>query len=152
MHTVYQAEAYRSNAMGSFGDASYMLIRQHQFPYDYDPDKDKMIGRDHDRIMQQQFEHGIRCFQKHIGTGDMGLESWLQRATPEQVLDFLKDILNADASVEWTGFRILGSVHRGNGYPVWTLELFAKHPETSTKVFNTENATNLIHGSRYARH
>lgn len=151
MQTVYQAEAYRSNAMGSLGDASYMLIRQYQFPNDYDHEKDQMTGWDHDRIMHQQHEHGTRCFDQHTSTGELGLESWVRGAQPQQILDFLKDILKADSSVEWTGFRILGSVHRGNGYPVWSLALFAKHPDTKTEVFNTENAPNLIYGSRYAR-
>ena len=36
-----------------------------------------------------------------------------------------------------------------NGYPVYTLELFAKHPTSRTLLYNTENAPNLIRGSRY---
>ena len=151
MQTVYQAEAYRSGAMRSLGDASYMLIRQHQFPNEYDPDKDQMANWDHDRIMQQQHDHGCRCFAEHTGTGELGLDSWARRAEPEKVLAFLRDILKADQNIKWTGFRILGTVHRGNGYPVWTLELFAKHSESETKVFDTENAPNLVRGSRYAR-
>ncbi len=153
MERVYQAEAYRYGAMGSLGDASYMLLRQHQFPDMFDASLDQMTGWDHDRIMQQQYEHGTRCFKEHIGTGEMGLEYWLKKkeATPEAVIAFLVDILKADRNIKWTGFRIVGSVHRGNGYPVWTLQLFAKHPESATVVYNTENAPNLIRGSRYAQ-
>jgi hypothetical protein len=151
MQTVYQAEAHRWDAMSSFGDASYMLIRQHQFPNEYDSDKDQMVNWDHDRIMQQQYEHGRRCFTEHTGTGELGFDSWVQHVEPEKVIAFLQDILKADLNVTWTGFRILGTVHRGNGYPVWTLELFAKHPESETRVFDTTNAPNLIRGSRYAR-
>jgi hypothetical protein len=143
MPGVFQAEAYRSGAMGSLRNASYMLIRQHQFPDTYDGEKDKLIGWDHDRIMQQEHKHGTRCFQKHMQTGEMGLQDWCQRVKPELVMALLKDLLHADESVIWTGFRILGTVHRGNGYPVWTLELFSKHPESATQVFDTKNAPNL---------
>lgn len=149
MQTVYQAEQPRYGAMGSLGDASYMLIRQHRFPHEYDPDLDKMTGWDHDRIMQQQYEHGRRCFKEHTNTGDGGLQGWAEKATPEQILAFLKDILKASDDVEWSGFRILGSVNRGNGYPVYTLQLFAKHPDSQTEVFDTENAPHLIRSSRH---
>lgn len=150
METVYRAQAYRFGAMGSLGDATYMLIRQYQFPHQYDPNQDKMVGWDHDRIMQQQHDHGRRCFTEHMGTGELGLESWVRRTAPDKVIAFLRDILQADQNVSWTGFRVLGTVHRGNGYPVWTLQLFAKHPNTRTKVFSTENAPNVIGVSHYA--
>lgn len=149
MQTVYQAEQRRSGAMESLGNASYMLIRQHQFPHKYNPDLDQMTGWDHDRIRQQQYDHCMRCFKQHTGTGDMGLQSWAEQAAPEQILAFLKDILKASDDTEWTGFRILGTVNRSNGYPVYTLQLFAKHAESSTEVFDTENAPHLIRGSRH---
>lgn len=151
MATVYPAEAYRSNALGSFGNASYMLIRQHQFPCSYDENRDVMAGQDHDRILEQKYEHGRRCFTQHTGTGELAFENWVTRATPEQVLEFLKDILEADNTVTWTGFRILGTVNRSSGYTVWSLLLFAKHPQTTTEVFDGKNAPDLIFGSRYAR-
>ncbi len=150
MARVYQAEAPRYGAMGSLGNASYMLIAQYQFPDEYDSDLDQMMGWDHDRIMQHQFEHGRRCFKEHGVQGELGLDSWAKLAPPEKVLAFLKDILKADATVNWTGWRILGTLNRSNGYPVWTLALFAKHPKSQTEVFNTNNAPNLIRDSRYA--
>lgn len=129
--------------MGSFGKASYMLIRQHQFPNIYNPKLDKMAGWDHDRIMQQQYAHGTRCFNEHTGTGDLGFEGWVKSADPTRVIAFLRDILKADPAVEWTGFRILGTVNRGNGYPVWTLQLFARHPRSNTEVFDGQDAPNV---------
>lgn len=144
MKTVYRAETYRHGAMGSLGDASCMLITQHQFPSEYDSDLDKWTGWDHDRIMQQQYAHESRCFQEHTGTGELGLEEWVQiNARPGKVLAFIKDILEADPDVEWTGYRIMGTVNRGSGYPVWTLDLFSKHPDSNTKVFDTKDAPNL---------
>ena len=150
MTKVHQAEAYRYGAMGSMGNAAYMLIRQYQFPDEYEQDKDKMRGCDHDRIMQQWHNHGERCFREHTGAGELCLEEWIKRSEPEQIIIFMQDIMKEDPHVKWTGFRVLGTVHRGNGYPVWTLELFSKHPESGTAVFNTENAPNIIRGSRYA--
>jgi len=139
MQRVLQAQVYRPNALGSFGNAEYMLIRQHKFPDEYDPALDKMVGWDHDRVMQQQHEHGRRCFKEHTGSGELHLDSWVEGATPKKVLDFLQDILKADPKVTWTGFRVLGTIHRGNGYPVWTLQLFAKHPDSKTVVHNGQD-------------
>jgi hypothetical protein len=149
MEKVFQAEPYRYGAMGSLGNASYMLIRQHQFPNEFSPALDKMVGWDHDRIIQQQYEHGSRCFKEHTGTGDMGLEYWIKGAAPEKVIAFLQDILKADPIVKWTGFRVLGTVNRSNGYPVWTLQLFAKHPQSKTVVYDGQNAPNVACVSRH---
>jgi hypothetical protein len=148
MKTVYRAELFRPSELGSLGKASCMLICQHQFPHAYDEVLDKLISFDHDKIMEQQYAHGSGCFKKHTGTGDMGLAGWARRTSPEKILKFVRDILDADIRVEWTGFRILGTVHRGNGAPVWTLQLFAKHPKSKTLVYDTENAPNLIPGPR----
>jgi hypothetical protein len=124
-----------------------MLLKQYQFPHTYDP-RDKLAAADSDRCFQSDYDHARRCFQQHTGTGEMGLEYWLKSANDEQVIAFLKDILKADASIEWTGYRILGSVHRGNGYAVWTLELFAKHPESSTEVYTGAEAPNVLNAPR----
>lgn len=140
---VYQASPYNPGEMGSLGRASYMLLRQFQFPDEYDSDFDKLITADHDRCMSWDYEHARRCFNEYTGTGELGLEGWLGRQADEKIMAFLKDILKADASVKWTGYRIMGSVHRGNGYPVWTLELFAKHPDSDTKVYTDSQAPNV---------
>jgi len=145
----YPAEPYRHGAMGSLGDASYMLLRQFNFPDTYAPALDKHITADHDRCMSWDYKHVSRCFEKHTGTGELGLQDWLRRATDENVLAFLSDILKADTGVVWTGYRIMGTVHRGNGYPVWTLELFAKHPKSKTKVYTGSNAPNVLSHPRH---
>lgn len=130
MQSVYPAESYRFGAMSSLGNASYMLIRQHDFPAAYNPEMDTMIGWDHDRIMSHDYEHARRCFDQHLKTGELSLESWALQASPAEIIAFLQDILKADTKVAWTGFRILGTVNRSNGFPVWTFQLFAKHPES----------------------
>ena len=138
---VILAEMYRYGAMGSFGDASDMLLRQFQFPYEYD-ERDSMVGAYDDRIRQQKYEHYQECFQKHI-PADSSFERWLRSASNIQVVSFLKDVLEADVSVEWTGYRVTGTVDKSNGYPVYYFELFGKHPETDTKVYSDFMAPNV---------
>jgi len=140
---VYTANPYRDGEMGSFGKASYMLLHQFQFHDMYDSDLDKLITADHDRCMSWDFKHARRCFEEHTGTGELHFETWSRRQSNEKVISFLKDILKANTSVEWTGYRIMGGVHQGNGYPVWTLELFAKHPKSDTKVYTGSDAPNV---------
>jgi hypothetical protein len=147
-HRVYPATPYEYGQLGSLGNAAYMLLRQFQFP-DTFSGKDKLASADHDRCMQWDHNHASRCFKEHTGTGELGLEGWLQRATDEQVIQFLVDILKAESNVVWTGYRIMGSVHRGNGYPVWSLSLFAKHPESDTVVYTGANAPNVQPKRRY---
>ena len=56
----------------------------------------------------------------------------------------------ADGTVgEWSGVRVTGSVNRSNGYPVFCIELFAKHPDSDTKVYSGQAAPNVLKGSRY---
>lgn len=141
-HQVFIAEPYRPHAMGSLGDASGMLICQYQFPLDYDV-RDKIMHADSDRCFQWDYDHARRCFLTYTGTGEVAFESWVKGQHHDKVFAFLKDILKADPNVEWTGYRILGSVHRGNGFPVWSLQLFAKHPDSRTQVYSGSNAPNV---------
>lgn len=142
---VYTAKAYRPHSLGSLDRTSYMYLRQFQFPDTYDG-RDKHATADSDRCFMWDHEHARRCFQQHTGTGELGFESWVNRATDKRIMAFLLDILKADSGVKWTGFRVMGSVHRGNGYPVWTLELFAKHPDSDTPVYSDEDAPNVEKG------
>ena len=119
-----------------------MLLRQENFPHTYE-NKDIVLMVDHDRLLDHNSRRVSTCFQKHTGIGECGLEDWIRRASTEACINFLKDVLEADASRNWTGFRVLGSVHRGNGYPVWTLCLFAKHPESKTEVYSGQDAPNV---------
>ena len=142
MKQVYKAQPYRSGQMGSFGNAACMLLRQYQFPDTYQ-DHEHHVYWDSDRCFSSDFDNARRCFEKHTGTGELGFESWLSDAKDQQVIDFIVDILKADKNIKWTGYRALGSVHRGNGYPVWTLEVFAKDPASDTKVYSGFTAPNV---------
>ena len=140
---VYLAEAYRYGAMGSLGNATYMLLRQWNFPNEYEQGKDIHVAADSDRLVSWNYKRTQECFEKHTLTRELGFEQWLEKASEEQVMSFLKDFLEADTKVQWTGFRVLGTVHRGNGYPVYTMELFAKHPSTKTEVYTGREAPNV---------
>lgn len=135
LREVLLAEPYRPRAMSSLGNASHMLMRQHEFPHYYDPAVDKMEHADHDRCLQWDYSHASRCFKEHLGTGDGGLASWIQSASVEKVFAFLKDILKVEErhpNVKWTGYRITGTVNRSNGFPVWSLELFSNKSGVET--------------------
>lgn len=140
---VYQAEPYRSGAMGSLGNAAYMLLRQHQFPDTYD-ERDRLIGADQDRIIQRDYEKSHEIITRHIGSGEIHIEQWVREQFPEKVIAFFAELLpdGGDAK-QWAGFRLMGSVHRGNGHPVYTLELFAKHSDSDTEVYDGMSAPNV---------
>ncbi|OHA81675.1 MAG: hypothetical protein A2675_02860 [Candidatus Yonathbacteria bacterium RIFCSPHIGHO2_01_FULL_51_10] len=140
---VLTANFYRSGAMGSLGDASYMLLRQFQFPDTYSS-MDSLTSRDSDRLFQQEYQHATRCFKEHTGRGELAFETWLHRAFDGDVIKFLTDILKADPLVRWTGYRVTGSVHRGNGHAIFHFELFAKHPTSHTEVYTGSNAPNVV--------
>lgn len=135
MRQVFKAFEHQHGEMGSLGRASYMLIRQSNFPDTYS-DSDLHVMVDHDRIQSEDCTRSNDCFTRHTGIGPLNFEYWVKRASPEDVINFLVDYMKPDQSVKWTGFRVMGGVHRGNGYPVWTLELFYKHPESQTKVYS----------------
>ena len=135
-------ERYRPGALGSSSRTSYMLIKQYQFPDTYDEHLDKYCQADHDRIFQADHVHASKCFEKHTGNGECYFEDWARSATNEQIMTFLVEVLKEDHKISWTGYRILGSVHLDNGFTVFTLEIFAKHPETATPVYTYEDAPN----------
>lgn len=140
MPRVYVAEPYRYGALGSLGDAQYMLIRQYRFPLNY-TESDKYMSADSDRCFQRNYDHARQCFQKYTKTGEGGLESWVRGASDEEIINFLKDILKADSAIQWTGYRILGTVRRDNGYVVWSFQLFANI--SGIKVYTGPAAPNV---------
>lgn len=140
---VYGAEPYRWNEMGSFGDASGMLLRQSKFPDSYDENKDILHNVDHDRLISSDYDHWGKCVKERKQIIDGSLERWFMNGKAKDILDFLINVMKADPTVGWTGFRILGTVNRSNGYPVYTLEIFAKGKNSKTKVYSGDNAPNV---------
>lgn len=139
---IYPATRYQIGAISSTGKASNMLLRQYQFPDEYfEPDKHTQV--DHDRLLSWDHAHTTACFEKHTKRGELSFQSWINIATDQQILEFLIEVMKADPTVKWTGYRVTGTVNRGNGFPVWGLELFAKHPNTRTVLYTGENAPNV---------
>lgn len=138
VYPVLQAEPFRFGAMGSLGNASCMLLRQWNFPAEYDHDRDQMHSADDDRLRSWDYEHDRACYKRHV---NRHMDSWAQSASPEQIMAFLKDVLKADPEVNWTGFRILGTVNRSNGYPVYSYQLFAN--VSGVPVYSGEHAPNV---------
>lgn len=148
MQEVQRAVLYGD--MGSLGKASNKLIRQFNFPFQYEDDE-HMAFADHDRLIMWDYKHAMACFTRHMNTGDLGLESWVQHVCGEQVIELFKDLFKVDESesysgVEWTGFRITGTVNRSNGNPVYSLWLFSKREGSATKVYSGERAPNVEGG------
>lgn len=151
MPTVWKAVLHGD--MGSRGSASNKLIRQFKFPYEYDADEE-MIQADHDRMLQWDHAHASAAFSRHMGTGELGLAQWAKSAGNEQVLLLLKDLFKVDENhpgVEWTGYRITGTVNQSNGYPVYSLWLFAKKQGSETKVYSGSHAPNVEDGDSKGR-
>ena len=141
-YQVLMAEPFRYNALGSFGNAEYMLLRQHNFPLEY-YSNEKLHQADHDRMLMWDYEGFSRICREYFNSGELGIESFAQKASVEKIMSFLKDAFKADPLITWTGFRIMGTVNRSNGYPVFTLELFAKNPESDTKVYSGSSGANV---------
>lgn len=162
MRQVMLATPYDPWNLGSLGNAAYALIKQFQFPLNYDEHKDKYTQADHDRLLMWNYDHFRRVCEEHLGTGELGIPNWVQdeNRTDKEVLAFVCDaMLPHDAiehnalvnyvgwgkkighEVKWTGYRIMGTVNRSNGYPVYTLELFANH--TGVPVYSDECAPNV---------
>ena len=141
---VLQAQRYRIGAMGSLGNAAYMLIRQFRFPNGFNTDRDKIISADSDRLLGWGYDQFRSVLKKHIGRGEIAIGKWVLTASDDQVMAFLKDAFDVTTKypdVEWTGWRVLGTVNRGNGFPIYTLELFANR--SGVEVYSDECAPNV---------
>ena len=147
MQEVFLANPFKPNNMGSFGQAREMIIRQFQFPNTYEDDE-KMESAYSDRCFQWDYDHAEQCVKTHTGTGEGILESWFSKSTDAQILSFIIDMLKSNKNVVWTGYRILGSVSVSSGYATWYMELFAKNPNSQTKVYSTLDAPNVL---KYAK-
>ena len=138
---VIQAESWRYGAMGSLGNAAYMLMAQFDFPYEYDPNVDGYTCADHDRLLQRDFDRTRLAFKKFTNNGELGFGQWAQGVFKEDLMECIKALLQADTLIDWTGCRVLGTVNRSNGYPVWTLELFAN--KSGVEVYTGPQAPNV---------
>jgi len=78
MRKVLMAEPYSWGALGGRGNARQMLVRQFQFPLEFDEELDQLVWADHDRLEQHYgLEVCSACFKKHTGKGAGNLHKWL---------------------------------------------------------------------------
>lgn len=129
---------YRHNALGTFGNADMMLLRQYRFPIEeYDPQLDKFLHRDHDRLWLFDASRTAECLRRYETAFDWTFETWAREISHVQLMSFLIDILKADMGIPWNGYRVLATSN-GRGYDIWGLELFFKHPLSETRVISRE--------------
>jgi hypothetical protein len=72
------------------------------------------------------------------------MQMWLQSASKKPLMAFIIEALKVDQTdpeTEWTGCRILGTVNRSNGYPVYSFQLFAN--KSKAKVYSGQCAPNV---------
>ena len=147
MREVKIAQPYtQSNLDSRAGEARYMLLQQSRFPLTYE-DNELLLDEDHDQLLDRDYDHTNRYFIAFAGDGnDLGLETKFRTRQPKKIMAFLRQVLKADQKVTWTGFRVLASVNRKNGQPIWHLQLFAKQPGSSTAVYTGDTASNVLAG------
>lgn len=137
---VMPAQPYRMGALGSHGNANYMLLRQFQFPSEY-YEHEQIITMDSDRAYQWDYANFIESYREFNFT-ETYFESSIRSMDEDQIISFLKKIMKADPKVKWTGFRIMGTVS-GNGHSIFTWQLFAKDPKVDTPVYSGDEAPNV---------
>ena len=143
MPEVTKAQPYDPSRMGSLGDAAHMLIRQCLFPLEYDADE-RFTSADSDRLLSWDYERFRRVLKEHLGTGECGIADWARATGNADVMSFIIDALNArKKNIKWTGYRIVYTVHRANGFPICSLQLFAKRKGSDTKVYSEGDAPNV---------
>lgn len=142
--TVFQATL--EGDMGSLGRAAYKLLRQHNFPHKYNPDIDILTGWDHDRIMDNMgCGKYYDIVMKYHPSNRGDLAEAVRGSSPDKVIEMFKELLDPydkeNQNVEWTGFRLMGTVNRSNGYPVYTIELFCNR--SGVTVYSEPFAPNV---------
>ncbi|MEI7620445.1 MAG: hypothetical protein WCJ57_02645 [Candidatus Falkowbacteria bacterium] len=129
---VILATPYRPEALESYGNASYMLIRQFKFPFDYREDEELVTI-----WSNQSRQYDALSFSKSFGDSDRTFEYWLRRENEKNILTFLKKILRLDEKIVWSGFRVLGTITE-SGHTLFTFEVFSKSLGSGTKVYTGE--------------
>jgi hypothetical protein len=142
------AGAYFPGCLDLAHEVNQYLVRQFNFPDEF-AERDREAAADHDRLMSRggaEYERVMACFERHTGARDQAFADWARdpQRTDKEVFAFMKDILGADPTFAWTGYRIQGGVNRSNGARVWTLQLFAKNPQSRTRVYSGEDAPNVF--------
>ncbi|MDB4983981.1 MAG: hypothetical protein JWM20_160 [Patescibacteria group bacterium] len=145
MNQVFQARKYNSGRLFSGFKASYMILRQHKFPWEYPQKEEAYLCRyDSDRVFRQENERAKACAVKYVGKdyrNEYDLVAWIQKARHEKVISFIQEFIEADSAKQWTGYRIMLTMEQG--WPILTLEMYAQTKESNTKVYSRRIAPNV---------
>jgi hypothetical protein len=130
---VGTALPYRLEAFNALGEGDQMLLRQYRFPHQYSNGEMLVTSRSNNsnEWSPEYFEKWFGGFNEIIGEA---FNYWLQREDKKKILTFLKQVMRADESINWTGWRILAT--QVNGYPVFIHQLFARKPNSHTRVYS----------------
>jgi hypothetical protein len=140
MKTVFMANNDYPGATGSAGTGSYILISQYNFPYEYS-NEDEIITQDHDHINNSHGDMLQTACTESFGNGEFGIGQFSRDAMPHNVMRFLKRVLRAEEGINWTGFRVMQTTNKNNGFPVFTLELFAN--KSGVNVYSGLSGPNI---------
>ena len=157
---VLIAEPFRHGAShySNAFPAEYMVVAQYNFPYDFNREKDEISSADSDRCFMWDNEWSNKA--PIIGTRQYGYEANLQTASGDDLIRLCQHMLGcgygchekdpekrAAAKAEWmakkfTGARVLCTVNRSNGYPVYSFEVF--NNVTKVKTYSGESRAENI--------
>lgn len=142
MATIFvdYCEPYVSSNIGAFGTAKNMLIVQYNFPFEYDPNKDKIVSEYFDRMIMLDHGHVSRCLAKY-DFSQLNLERRLRKSPAEVVFNFICELMKEESS-ECTGFRVVGT-SGNNGHLYLSFEIFKKGKDSKTKLYSGDNAPNV---------
>ena len=82
MPKVLIAQAYTQGGFTKNGEATYMLLCQHNFPHEYKPDE-AILRNTHDVLFEKEPIPFSTCVRKHTGSDIAVLDGWVNKATDE---------------------------------------------------------------------
>ena len=105
MKEVQFANPFEPGSLNSRGHICRMIFRQRNFPL-YFEDHEQHLEGDHDRILAENYNRAYACIEKYTGSGEGVLQQWFSDQSDENVFAFIKEYLQADQKILWTGYRI----------------------------------------------
>lgn len=129
---------HRPEVLAKGGCTANMRVCQFEFPNEY-ADNEVLIWMTSDQIWQLAERNTSRVYSHYAIGEEKDLEYFARTARHEEVFNFLKSVMlpfyTELLTVEWTGYRILGTVSTCAGPPAWRFELFARDPRGTTRTY-----------------
>jgi hypothetical protein len=143
LEQIRPANPFKEDQMSTFGKARNMLIRQYNFPTEYDLEKDSLMGGDFDLLTAGDKMNDL--LKSHEIT-QMNTYRRFREKDCEELLRLFERIfsLNDSKEAKAIGFRITGSVISGHQY--FHLQLFNKGADSETEVYTGDSNPGVIGG------